>query len=76
MTVKTDMPCILVPLLENRPWERKNAKGEVEHYEDNVWKVKDISRVGKIEAQIWITIFTMFLGQDAQRKYEINNFRK
>ena len=43
MTVKTDMPCILVPLLENRPWEKKNEKGEVLHFEDNVWKHKDLN---------------------------------
>lgn len=29
-----DIPCVLVPLLELKPWLRKNAKGEMEKYED------------------------------------------
>jgi len=35
MTVKNDIPCILVPLLENKPWEKKNEKGEIQIFEDN-----------------------------------------
>jgi hypothetical protein len=30
----SDMPCTLVPLLELKPWLRKNAKGEMEKFED------------------------------------------
>jgi hypothetical protein len=29
-----DFPCILVPLLELKPWLRKNSKGETEKFED------------------------------------------
>ena len=32
-----DIPCVLVPLLEHRPWLRKNAKGEDEKIEDQKW---------------------------------------
>jgi membrane protease subunit (stomatin/prohibitin family) len=32
--------------------------------------------VCKIEAQIWLTIYNMFLSQDTNRKYEITSFRK
>jgi len=32
-----DMPCVLVPLLEMKPWLRKNTKGEMEKYEDQKW---------------------------------------
>ena len=32
-----DIPCVLVPLLEHRPWLRKNAKGEDEKFEDQKW---------------------------------------
>ena len=30
----------------------------------------------KIEAQIWLTIYNMFLSQDSNRKYEVTTFRK
>jgi len=72
-----DIPCILIPLLEAKPWERKNSKGQTEVFEDQRWQVKkDSSTVSKVEAQIWLTIFSMFMCQDTQRKYEITTFRK
>jgi zinc finger MYND domain-containing protein 10 len=29
-----DLPCVLVPILELKPWLRKNSKGEMEKWED------------------------------------------
>jgi hypothetical protein len=74
-----DIPCILVPLLEAKPWLRKNKKGEIEKFEDQRWQkleIKDHNRVTKVEGQIWLTIYNMFLSQDSNRKYEITSFRK
>lgn len=72
-----DLPLILVPLLEEKPWIRTNSRGEREVYEDQKWTVqKDVHVLPKIEAQIWLTIFSMFMCQDAQRKYEVTSFRK
>ena len=72
-----DIPCILIPIMENKPWIRKNSRGEREVYEDQRWQVrKDSQTVSKIEAQIWLTIYSMFMCQDTQRKYEITTFRK
>uniref|UniRef100_A0A7S3N1S5 MYND-type domain-containing protein n=1 Tax=Strombidium inclinatum TaxID=197538 RepID=A0A7S3N1S5_9SPIT len=74
-----DMPCMLVPLLELKPWLRKNAKGETEKFEDQKWQVvppSESSKLTKIEAQIWLSIYNMFLSQDGNRKYEITTFRK
>lgn len=33
----TDIPLVLVPLLEFRPWLRTNVKGVQEKFEDNKW---------------------------------------
>jgi len=72
-----DIPCILIPLLEDKPWIRKNKKGEQEVYEDQRWQVKkDSHTLPKVEAQIWLTIFSMFMCQDVKRKYEVTTFRK
>ena len=73
-----DIPCTLIPMLELRPWLRKNAKNEVEKWEDQAWKVvppKDSQLVTKIEAQVWLTIYNLFLCSSAGRKYEITSFR-
>ena len=37
MTEQNDIPCILVPLIEVKPWLRKNKKGELEKFEDQQW---------------------------------------
>ena len=74
-----DIPCVLVPLLEFRPWIRTNKKGQEEKYEDQKWQVvqeHDKGKVTKIEAQIWLTIYNMFMTADTARKYEITTFRK
>jgi hypothetical protein len=53
MMETNDIPCILVPLLEMKPWLRKNTKGEVEKFEDQRWSViapGEMNRVTKMEA--------------------------
>lgn len=60
------MPLALVPLLEMRPWIRTNSKGNEEKFEDNKWtevKAHERGRVTKLEGQIWLTIYNMFMTQ-------------
>lgn len=79
MMDNNDIPCILVPLLEIKPWIRKNCKGETEKFEDQRWQKvppSEAHRITKMEAQIWLSIYNMFLCSDANRRYEVTNFRK
>lgn len=79
MMENNDIPCVLVPLLEFKPWLRKNAKGEDEKYEDHKWRViesHERGRVPKIEAQVWLTIYNLFMTAETSRKYELTSFRK
>lgn len=74
-----DIPCALVPLLEQKPWLRENREGKTEKWEDMKWQVvenKDLQKLTKIEAQIWLTIYNIFLSSTAGRRYEITHFRK
>jgi hypothetical protein len=53
MMEANDIPCVLVPLIELKPWLRKNVKGEMEKFEDQKWSVIPVSesnKVSKIEA--------------------------
>jgi hypothetical protein len=34
MMENNDLPCVLVPILELKPWLRKNPKNELEKWED------------------------------------------
>jgi hypothetical protein len=64
MMETNDIPCVLVPLIELKPWIRKNKKGEMEKFEDQKWvKVppQDVNKITKVEAQIWLTIYNMFM---------------
>ena len=48
-----DMPLILVPILEAKPWLRTNKKGEEERFEDQKWTVvkpEDKMKLCKTEA--------------------------
>ena len=79
MMENNDIPCVLVPLLEYKPWIRKNAKGEDEKFEDQKWTViqsHERGKLTKIEAQVWLTIYNMFMTNDSSRKYEMTSFRK
>ncbi len=91
MDVK-DIPMILVALMEYKPWIRRISKqsppqtcllkdkGEYEEeiYENNKWvKISNLgNKLAKIEAQIWICLFNLFMNQDNTKKYEITEFRK
>lgn len=78
MVCQCDMLCVLVPLIEIRPWIRK-VKGERQQYEKSKWvkiEKSDYSRVVKLEAQVWIAIYNIFMDVECRRKYEFNEFRK
>ena len=79
MMENNDIPCVLVPLLEAKPWIRKNAKGEEEKFEDQKWTViqsHEKGRLTKIEAQVWLTIYNLMMTGESGRKYEVTSFRK
>ena len=79
MMENNDIPCVLIPLLEAKPWIRTNRNGEEEKFEDQKWSViqpHERGKLTKIEAQVWLTIYNMFMTSDSSRKYEMTNFRK
>ena len=36
----------------------------------------DRGKLTKIEAQVWLTIYNMFMTNDSSRKYEMTSFRR
>ncbi len=55
MLLETDILCILVPLIEEKPWLRTNSKGEREVYENQKWVLvekNDYSKVPKQEVKV------------------------
>ena len=79
MMENNDIPCVLVPLMELKPWLRTNSKGEQEKFEDQKWQViqpHERGRLTKVEAQLWLTIYNMLMTNESARKYELTTFRK
>ena len=74
-----DIPCVLVPILELKPWIRKTCKGEIEKWEDQKWIIvpkEQSGKIAKIEIQIWLSIYNLFLSQEVNRRYEVTSYRK
>jgi predicted Zn-ribbon and HTH transcriptional regulator len=69
-----DIPMLLVAIMECKPWLRKN---DVEVYENNRWVKNTLgAKLPKLEGQVWITLFNLFMNQDNTKKYEITEFRR
>lgn len=77
--VENDFLLLLVPLIEEKPWLRENANFEREVFEQQKWMVlakSDYSKLPKIEAQVWITVFNLYMNAECRRKYELTDFKK
>lgn len=69
-----DIPMLLVAVMEFKPWCRKNDE---EVYENNRWVKNNLgAKLPKLEGQIWITLFNLFMNQDNTKRYEITEFRR
>ena len=81
MNVK-DVPMLFVTVMESRPWERKvkvkDGSEKMEIFENNNWvEYKNIAhKIPKLEAQVWITVYNLFMVQENNKKYEINQYRQ
>lgn len=54
-------------------------KGEREKYENKKWEVvekNDYSKLPKIEANIWIMIYNLFMNGEFRKMYDFNDYRK
>eukprot|EP00742_Colponemidia_sp_Colp-10_P004995 GILJ01005336.1.p1 GENE.GILJ01005336.1~~GILJ01005336.1.p1 ORF type:complete len:492 (+),score=87.18 GILJ01005336.1:40-1515(+) len=74
-----DVLASLVPLMDAKPWLRKNAKGQKEKFEDQKWVVltpDDAGRVCKMEAQVWLAIYNFFMDIECRKKYQLTSYRK
>ena len=77
--LENDMLMACVALIEDRPWLRKKADGSREKFEDGQWveiPKSDVSKLPKIEGQIWITIYNLLLVPECAKNYEVTDYRK
>ena len=77
--LEKDMLMACVVLIEDRPWLRNKGEGKREKFEDGKWvevKKGEMSKLPKIEGQVWITIYNLFLSPECAKNYEITDYRK
>ncbi|ETO33832.1 hypothetical protein RFI_03270 [Reticulomyxa filosa] len=76
----------LVSLIENHPFiRRKEKKHEntkltiTEKFENNQWieyDASNVARMSKIEANLWLCVYNLFMDKEVRKRYEINEFRQ
>jgi len=74
-----DLPTTLVPLVTESPWERRKEDGTIEKYIDGKWGVvepMDQRKLTKIQAQVWLALYTLMQDGDIRKKYNINHHNK
>ncbi|XP_055061364.2 zinc finger MYND domain-containing protein 10 [Misgurnus anguillicaudatus] len=70
-----NLPCVLVQLVENCPWNR----GKKEKYTEGKWSPvlpEDHLKLSKHDGQVWIALLNLILKPDCQKKYDFNTFNK
>jgi len=53
--------------------------GEREIFDNQRWNYvpkEDYSKLPKLEAQVWIAIYNLFMDEECRKKYELNEYRK
>lgn len=73
-----DVVLSLVPLIEDKPFERfKN--GKVEKFYDQKWHEvppADRLKVTKTEGQVWLAIYNLLMEKQCRDRYELHTLRK
>jgi hypothetical protein len=69
-----DVICNLVHVIEKAPWLKSQNK-TFEKFEDGRWKIvskDDVLLLGKVEAQIWLSLYNLLIEPECQKKYKYN----
>jgi len=79
LVCECDILCVLAPLIELKPWLRTGRADRREVYEGQKWTIVEpgeYARLPRLEAQVWITIYNLFMNPQCRGKYELSDFRK
>ena len=75
-----DLLVAAVPLIENPPWTRRDAKsGKWQKLVDQKWRdvpAEQLLDLTKLEAQLWLLLYHLVCSPDVRRKYILHSFRK
>ena len=71
---------VLISLIVNKPWTKKNDKGFIEKYNGNNQFIpvdkNNMYRLTKIEGELWLSVYNLLLDKVCGNKYRLNSFRR
>ncbi|XP_004625188.1 zinc finger MYND domain-containing protein 10 isoform X1 [Octodon degus] len=73
-----NLPCLLVELLEHSPWKRQEG-GKLQQFEGGRWQAvipSEQQKLGKLEGQVWISLYNLLLSPESQAHYCLTSFAK
>uniref|UniRef100_A0A7S2RRX2 Uncharacterized protein n=1 Tax=Mucochytrium quahogii TaxID=96639 RepID=A0A7S2RRX2_9STRA len=74
-----DVPCLIIPLIENPPWTRRKDDGIWEKLVDHKWAPvppQDLLLLTPLEAQPWLILFNLLCEGEVRKRYHFHSFRK
>lgn len=74
-----DVPCMVVPCIENMPWTRRNKQGQWEKLQDHIWtkvEPQDLLLLTPLEAQPWLIMYNLLCEGEVRKRYYFHSFRK
>jgi len=81
MLTTTDIPLLVVQLMELRPWIRRHENGQLQIYDNGQWRlaasaeVSDRGQLHPVAAHLWLLLLSLIMSPAAPRKYELNDHR-
>lgn len=73
-----DLPCAMVPLITDSPWER-TKEGKLQKYTEGEWlevPMSDRFKLTKPTGQVWLALYTLLMDDECRRKYQWSTFNK
>ncbi|KAG7205046.1 hypothetical protein KM043_005427 [Ampulex compressa] len=77
MLATHDIPYLLVQLIENKPWKKEDAEGEIMIYNGSWKRIKkeELGKISKMEGQVWFGLRELLLNPKCAPYYEITEHR-
>ena len=82
MLTTTDVPALVVELMQQRPWLRPLADGRYQLYDNGQWRSVDSDqqvhysgRMHPVEAHLWLLLLSLLMNPVASFKYQLNDHR-
>ena len=81
MLTTTDIPLLVVQLMELKPWIRRRENGQLQIYDNGQWRIASSAeacergQLHPVAAHLWLLLLSLIMSPAAPRKYDLNDHR-